>query len=182
MPKAIFEENADLKNASLWRRLAAIGYDVMLLIALWFATTMVYMLIKGIIIGSEAMQQIAEAESPTSDLLLSISLLLVTFLFFAYFWQKLGQTLGMQVWRIRVQTLSGKGIDWQQAALRFTGALLSAAALGLGYLWMLWDKDKMTWQDKLSKSRVVYVPPPKKPVKKKNLRRGWSSKKNRQNQ
>lgn len=172
MPAAIFEKDASLRPAPLWRRLAAIIYDAILMIALWFVTTMIYMLVKGLIIGVEGMQRIAEAELPTSDLLLTLSLLLVTFLFFAYFWQKLGQTLGMQVWRIRIQTAEGEGINWLQSGLRFSGALVSAAALCMGYLWMLWDKDQLTWHDKLSKSRVVFVPLPEKPNKKKRGSRG----------
>ena len=159
MPKPIFDGDASLTAAPFWRRVAAIIYDAILLIAIWFVTTMIYMALKGMIIGVEAMQNIAEAELPTSDLLLTLCLLSTTFLFFAYFWQKLGQTLGMQVWRIRIQTIAGKGINWQQSALRFAGAAISFVTLGIGYLWMLWDKDRMTWHDKMSGTRVVFVPP-----------------------
>ena len=165
MPASIFKQDATLQAAPLWRRLAAIVYDSILMIAIWFVTTMVYMLIKGVymlikglIIGLDATQKIAESEATTSDLFLTLSLLAVTFLFFAYFWQKLGQTLGMQVWRIRVQTSEGTGIGWQQCFIRFFGAIISAAALGTGYLWMLVDKRRMTWHDKLSDSCVVFVP------------------------
>jgi uncharacterized RDD family membrane protein YckC len=159
MPVAVFEEDPSLPVAPLWRRLAAIIYDAILMIAIWFVTTMVYMLIKGLIIGSDAMREIAEAKMPTSDTLLTLSLLFVTFLFFAYFWQKLGQTLGMQVWRIRIQTHDGKGINWRQSTLRFLGAAISFTLLGIGYLSVIWDREKMAWHDKLSGSRVVYVPP-----------------------
>ncbi|RCI69267.1 RDD family protein, partial [Pseudomonas aeruginosa] len=29
---------------------------------------------------------------------------------------------------------------------------------GLGFLWMLWDKDKRTWHDRYSESQVVRLP------------------------
>lgn len=171
MPKAVFEKDASLDPATFWRRIAAIGYDAMLIIAIWFVTTMIYLLVKAAIIGLDSMKLIADAERPTSDFLLTLSLISVTFLFFSYFWQKLGQTLGMQVWRIRIQNIDGSGISWPQSLLRFSGAIVSAMTFGIGYLWMLWDKDKMTWHDKLSDSRVVFLPPPKKIEKKKRQKK-----------
>ncbi|RFQ09500.1 RDD family protein, partial [Pseudomonas sp. ATCC 13867] len=30
--------------------------------------------------------------------------------------------------------------------------------LGLGFLWMLWDKNKRTWHDRYSESVVIQIP------------------------
>jgi len=37
------------------------------------------------------------------------------------------------------------------------GKLISGLVFSLGYLWLLWDKDRQTWHDKLV-STVVMVP------------------------
>lgn len=37
-------------------------------------------------------------------------------------------------------------------------AIASWLCLGLGFLWMLWDKDKRTWHDRYSESQVVRLP------------------------
>ena len=90
------------------------------------------------------------------------SLMLVSlFAFFAKFWTHNGQTLGMQVWGIRVQNQDGSAIDLWQALLRFFIAIGSWLCGGLGYLWMLWDKQQRTWHDRYSDSVVVQLP--KKP-------------------
>jgi uncharacterized RDD family membrane protein YckC len=42
--------------------------------------------------------------------------------------------------------------------LRFLVAIPSLAFAGLGFLWMLIDKDKMTWYDRFSESVIVRLP------------------------
>lgn len=146
-----FPETSDqLSSASLTKRLAAMVYDTLLVVSLW-------MLIGGIGValnGGEA------AEGPVFKSVL----FLVTFFFFTGFWTSNGQTLGMQAWRLRIQTEDGYSIGWMQAMIRFFMALVSLLFAGLGYLWILIDKDKRSWHDKYSDSIVVSLP---KPVKKK---------------
>ena len=45
-----------------------------------------------------------------------------------------------------------------QALLRFVGAMLSFATLGLGYLWIYVDPDRRAWPDMLSRTHVVHRP------------------------
>lgn len=82
----------------------------------------------------------------------------IVVLFFGLFWRKTGQTLGMQAWRIRVIPCSGDRLSWGQVVLRCAGAAVSAACLGLGYLWPLVDRDGRSWHDRLSGSRLVLLP------------------------
>ena len=44
-----------------------------------------------------------------------------------------------------------------QALGRFVGGMASFATLGLGFLWMWFDRDRMTWSDLLSRSIVVRI-------------------------
>jgi uncharacterized RDD family membrane protein YckC len=69
-----------------------------------------------------------------------------------------GQTLGMAVMRIRVLSTTGPGsLGYGRAFVRWIGEYISASALGLGFLWMLWDKEKQCWHDKLASDVVVPV-------------------------
>jgi len=92
-----------------------------------------------------------EANNP----LFSLYLLLVLFSFYAWFWHKSGQTLGMRAWKIRIVSEFGGNPSWGVAYLRLCFALLSLACLGLGYWWRLFRP--YTWHDKLSQTRIIDV-------------------------
>jgi uncharacterized RDD family membrane protein YckC len=67
-----------------------------------------------------------------------------------------GQTVGMKVCSIRViDTQTGGPIDYGRALIRYVMAFVSGAACLIGYLWMLWDPEKQTWQDKVANTYVV---------------------------
>lgn len=67
-----------------------------------------------------------------------------------------GQTLGKKLLGIRVVDFnSGGSIGYGRAALRYIGRIVSQIPCFLGYLWMLWDKEKQTWHDKFATSVVV---------------------------
>ena len=79
-----------MQNASLLRRLGAILYDSLLILALMFLATLPFIAIRD-----------GEPVNP-GDLPYQLTLLGVTWLFFAGFWSFSGRTLGMQAWRLRV--------------------------------------------------------------------------------
>lgn len=67
-----------------------------------------------------------------------------------------GQTLGKKALGIRVLDFNGGGsIGYGRAAIRYIGRIVSSIPCLLGYLWMLWDKEKQTWHDKFATSVVV---------------------------
>ena len=67
-----------------------------------------------------------------------------------------GQTLGKKALGIRVVDFNTGGpIGYGRGAIRYVGRLLSGIVCLLGYLWMLWDKEKQTWHDKFATSVVV---------------------------
>jgi uncharacterized RDD family membrane protein YckC len=63
--------------------------------------------------------------------------------------------LGKQFLGIKVVAAAGGQVSWVQAIVREVFKLVSSYALLLGYLWMLWDKDKQTWHDKVAKTYVI---------------------------
>lgn len=69
-----------------------------------------------------------------------------------------GQTLGKMALGIRVIDFSSGGpIGYGRGVVRYIGRLLSGIVCLLGYLWMLWDKEKQTWHDKIATTVVVPV-------------------------
>ena len=71
-----------------------------------------------------------------------------------------GQTPGKRALGIRVYDFSGgstNGIGYGRAVIRYIGRIISTIPCFLGYLWMLWDKEKQTWHDKIASTVVVPV-------------------------
>lgn len=124
-------------------------YDSLLLLSLWFVATLP---VLGLTRG-EAVK--------AGNLLFSAYVVGVAFLFFAWFWVHGGQTLGMRAWRLRLVALDGNPITWGRAARRFAAAIVSLLPLGLGLLWVLIDRDGMSWHDRLSSTKLVVVPRPR---------------------
>lgn len=137
-------EQSNTLPASLPRRLGAIVYDTLMIIAISFAATALWMFIT----------QTDRAVGPAYQSFLFVSI----FSFFGFFWTRSGQTIGMLAWRIRVQSKEGYSITWTQALIRFFSAMLAFIAFGIGYWWMLINDEKLTWQDMASKTEIVYLP------------------------
>lgn len=146
-----------LSIAPLWRRLAAMIYDGLIVMALCMAYWGLAIYCKYGLFGSP----LAEGERAQLPLLALLGLFLFIGLFYCYFWQKAGQTVGMRAWRLRAENLQGNNLSWPQAAIRFTCANLSLFLLGTGYWWQLFDKTG-TLHDKLSNSRVIELAKEKK--------------------
>ncbi len=69
-----------------------------------------------------------------------------------------GQTLGKMALGIRVIDFSSGGpIGYGRGVVRYLGRIVSGIVCLLGYLWMLWDKEKQTWHDKIATTVVVPV-------------------------
>ena len=159
MSKHALQPAGNFPKAGLGKRLAAVFYDFMLCIALVMVITLVYQQgILRLIYGAEALQVMADSQMLDIDPVLSTLLFFVVFGFFAKFWTHGGQTLGMQVWGLRVQNPDGSAIDVWQALLRFLIAIIAWLPAGLGVWWMLFDKHKRTWSDMYSGSDVVQLP------------------------
>jgi uncharacterized RDD family membrane protein YckC len=67
-----------------------------------------------------------------------------------------GQTIGKRAMSIRVIDFNTGGpIGTTRGLIRYLGRILSSIVCLLGYFWMLWDKDKQTWHDKIATTLVV---------------------------
>lgn len=131
-------------NANLIRRVAAMIYDGFLIVAIWMISTT---LVVAIFMDG------GEASGPAFQLFLYLELAG----FYIYFWHYKGQTLGMQVWKIRLVDSAERTPSMENCIKRFFFATLSVAALGIGFLWVLLNRERHTWHDIASSTRVVYL-------------------------
>ena len=162
MSKHLLSPQGDFPTVGLGRRLAAMFYDFLLCVALLIVTGAIYKFIQMQIIGEARMRALTESGALDGDPLYSTVLLFVLFGFFAKFWTHSGQTLGMQVWGIRVQNADGSRISLWQALLRFMVSIASWLCAGLGFFWVLVDKQKRSWHDIYSNTQLVRIPKQKK--------------------
>ena len=135
-----------MRNASLLRRLGAILYDGLLVLALLSLGTLPFVAVRG-----------GELVEP-GTMPHQVALIVIAWFFFVGFWTRSGRTLGMQSWRLQLEALDGTVPGFGTATLRFFAAIVSWLPLGLGFWWQLWDADNLTWHDRLSNTRLRYYP------------------------
>jgi hypothetical protein len=70
-------------------------------------------------------------------------------------------TLGQIVLNLQVQRLNGTSLvgDYSGALIRALSSLLSLIPLGLGFIWILFNRDLEAWHDKVSETYVVQLSP-----------------------
>ena len=138
-------------SAGPLRRLMALVYDSLILIALWLLVGFIH----AAIVGVDNLQDPGQLQ-----LTLFPALFGVTFLFYYWFWSHGGQTLGMRAWRIQVvdASLDGRAVNLVQSLSRFLAAVLSWGCFGLGYLWVLISPSGDSWHDSLSNTRTLLLP------------------------
>ncbi len=155
--------SSNFETANLWRRLAAIIYDSIVIIAIWIVVGFIVLSAFGI-----EQVQVVENDKVLLDPLyrstLFSSMLLSAYLFFAWFWTHSGQTLGMQAWKIRVQNKNGSAITYKQSLIRCVLAPLSFSLLGLGYFYMFVNPEKQSLHDKFSDSIITKISWETKPL------------------
>lgn len=159
-------------SASPLRRLGAVVYDALLVLALLFVVTAVLVLPYG--------EAVTQANTP---LWFGYRILLAAsgVAFFVYFWTRKGRTLGMQAWHLRIETLNGglpsakdalvrllfASIPWapglvtiaigaqsnSRALVNVGSALFGLVLLNYAAAW--WDPDRRSLHDRLLKTRIV---------------------------
>ena len=134
-----------IAKASFPRRLGAMLYDSILVLAILIVGTCLLHLIMG---GKNI---------EPGNLYYQIYLLFLIGCFFSGFWIHGGQTAGMVAWRIKVTTLTNEPISIQHALLRLLFALPSLLLGGCGLLWMLYDPDQLTLYDRWSKTKLISI-------------------------
>ena len=161
---------ADTSPAGLFRRLAALLYDALLVIAILFIAALPLPLVE------EPVRTLWWART-----LEQLYLLITWFLFLGWFWTHGGQTVGMKAWRLKLQCVNGNKPSWRDALIRFLVSsasfwlllvlygleilsskiafILASIVFGLAFLWITIDQKGCAWHDHLSRTRLVMMNP-----------------------
>jgi len=133
-----------------WRVLALV-YDFFPAFALWMLASTAFTLAFAAV---HPLRQNIAPFSPLQWLLWSACWLL-TGAYAIVSWHKGGRTLGMRPWRLRVVAADGGPATWPALARRYAVGTVSLAAAGIGFWWAWVDRDRLTWHDRASGTRMV---------------------------
>ena len=170
-------EPATPAAASLVRRLAAVGYEALLLGAVLLLAG--FALAPAISSGAVTAHAL-QVPAPAGRALMLGALLTVGAVYFTWSWTGGRRTLPMKTWRIRLVDCTGNGLAATTALLRYfaagMGPLLALGAhaafkplgigryafwlVGLNYAWALVDRDRQFLHDRIARTRLVADPPP----------------------
>ncbi len=126
-----------------WRLLALL-YDFFPVFGLWFLVAALFVAIRRAAVTGGAL-----------GLLEFAILWLVTGAYAVVSWRRGGQTLGMRPWRLRVVAADGGRPARDALLLRYVVGNVSLLLAGLGFWWAWFDRDRLTWHDRLSRTRMV---------------------------
>lgn len=130
-----------MPKPGLLKLAAVIFYDSVLLVAVLFFATL-------------AALPFNEGKAFENSIPYIIYLFLISFLYFGWFWTHGGQTLGLKTWKLRLRALDDRPITWKQALIRFIAAFFSWAFCGLGFFWIVFNKNRYSWHDMASKTTL----------------------------
>lgn len=148
-------DTAQAPRALIGWRLLALFYDLWPAVALWFVLAFVFALGYALT-GHGPRENIA----PFSALqwLLWLACWVVTGFYATISWRRGGQTLGMRPWRLRVTDLAGAPAGRRALWLRYAVGTVSLLVAGLGFWWAWFDRERLTWHDRASGTRLVREP------------------------
>jgi uncharacterized RDD family membrane protein YckC len=99
--------------------------------------------------------------------LLSVGWIVIAGTYFVLFWSTAGQTPGMRLLRVRVETLAGGFPSAGRSFVRLVGLVLSIASLFIGFVPVLFERRRRGLADFLGGTVVLYdhasiasTPPP----------------------
>ena len=133
-----------MENSGFFRRIFSLVYDSLAIVGIIFTFTLLLVLING--------------GAPKNGSLVDLLQLFITIfsgpLFYTYFWIKNdGQTLGMQSWKIKL--ISEEILTVRICLLRCAFSTFSFLFFGIGYAYILFNKDNRSLADMATKTRIV---------------------------
>ncbi len=143
--------------APLWRRIAAMVYDSLPVVAIWILAAAVWIGLVEWLLPSQRAAIETMGRWAVGNWAFRAWLLAAAFFYFGLSWRRGGQTIGMRAWRIRVVAADGGAPTWAALCLRFIVAIASLGTAGLGYAWALVDRERRTWHDIASRTRTEFV-------------------------
>jgi uncharacterized RDD family membrane protein YckC len=167
------DPSAPLPSAGLWRRLAALGYEALLLAAI--------LIVAGFLLSPLVSPPAVDAARPVpipplpERIATFAALVLLGAAFFGWSWTGARRTLPMKTWNLRLVRRDGAPVDAKSALVRYATAWLgpalalaayaalapsgharvALALIGLNYAWALVDPDRQFLHDRIAGTRLV---------------------------
>ena len=129
--------------AGLVRRLVSLTYEALVLCALLALAALPFVVL------TRGMEHVIARP------VFQLYLLFIAGWYFVYQWSHGGQTLPMKTWRLRLVRRDGEVPTLSQAARRYCLALAGTLAIGGGFVWALFDRDRQFLHDRLAGTRIV---------------------------
>ena len=140
------DDSIQVTNPGPFIRLAAFIYDGLLVLGIWFVLGIIFVAANG---GEHVAQH---------NPFLPSAMFIVLFWFNVHFWRRGGQTLGMRAWRLRLINDNKGPMTLMQCLVRFLVSIGSTLILFMGYFWVWFDKDGLSWHDRYSNTRIIREP------------------------
>jgi uncharacterized RDD family membrane protein YckC len=143
-----------MNKASFFSRFIAWLVDMFAMAVIAILLTVLLAGLFSITSGSDSF--LLSAAAGTLAFIVGFAILILQFLYFGYYWNKNGQSIGMKLTGIKVVHQDGTLISYVRAALRGTfGYWISGLFFSLGYIWAAFDSEKEAWHDKIFDTWVV---------------------------
>jgi uncharacterized RDD family membrane protein YckC len=123
-------------------------YDLFPLLGLWIVAAGLWVLAFHAVYDPQHPQPVLRA-------LLGVWLLVVAGAYFVVSWTRVGATIGMRAWKLKLVRDDGARVDARTAMLRYVLALASLVALCCGFWYAWFDADRRTWHDRLCRTRMT---------------------------
>lgn len=136
-------------------RLLALAYDFFPAAALWMLASSAFTL--GYYLAGHAARDNIAPFSPL-QWLLWLACWSLTGGYAVISWRHGGRTLGMRPWRLRVAAAEGGRASIRALLVRYATASVSLLLAGMGFWWAWIDRDRLTWHDRLSNTRMLRDP------------------------
>ncbi len=133
-----------------WRLLALL-YDLWPVLALWMLAGTAFA-VGHTLAGHDPRENIAPFSA--LQLLLWLTCWLLAGAYAVISWHRGGQTLGMRPWRLRVVGVDGEPPEPRALLKRYVIGTVSLLLAGLGFWWAWFDRDRLTWHDRASGTRM----------------------------
>jgi uncharacterized RDD family membrane protein YckC len=152
-----------LRPAGFVSRLLAFVLDVIIVtIGSVILGLLITLVLNFLGLGAEQLRagsssQILQLIRTLTVALSGLGVLLFVPLYFIVFWSLAGATPGKRLLGLRIVHAGQPRIAWPRALWRYIGYFLSALPLFLGYFWVMRDRQRQAWHDKLADTHVVYT-------------------------
>ncbi|PJK08906.1 hypothetical protein CO614_10560 [Lysobacteraceae bacterium NML120232] len=134
------------RNRLIGWRLLALLYDFFPVLGIWFVVVVAALALNG----GEAIQS-----NTLAGFLELVALIAATGLYATGSWRRGEQTIGMKPFRLYVVNPEGQTAALGKLWLRYFCGMLSLLCAGLGFWWAWFDRDGLTWHDRLSDTRMI---------------------------